>query len=135
MDLTNTDVTLYYELIDTGLEFDLGLTAKFFDGELQIDDTVESISGGIPMLYARGKFPLPFVGFYFGADIHGIGYKDNQISDYSLTFGWETENWILPEFGIEGGYRAWKIEIDEDDFDVAVDAELDGIFINLTAHF
>ena len=28
MDLTNTDVTLYYELIDTGLEFDLGLTAK-----------------------------------------------------------------------------------------------------------
>lgn len=135
IDLTSTDVTLYYEIIDIGMDIDVGLTARIFSGDVIVDTATESLSGGIPMLYARGKFGLPFSGVYFGADINTIAYKDNQLTDYSLTLGWEIENFILPEFGIEGGYRAWTLDLDEDDFDVGVDMDLDGFFVNLTAHF
>lgn len=135
IDLSSTDVTLYYELVDIGMDIDLGITARIFSGDVTIDSALEEVSGGIPMLYARGKFGLPLTGLYLGADINTIAYKDNQLTDYSLTVGWEIENFILPEFGIEGGYRSWTLQLDEDDFDVGVDVDLDGVFVNVTAHF
>ncbi|MCB1647772.1 MAG: hypothetical protein KDI36_20095, partial [Pseudomonadales bacterium] len=89
----------------------------------------------LPMLYGRARFNLPFTGTWVGGDINYVGYSGNQIADYALKIGWETENFIFPEFGIEGGYRKFSIEVDEDDADVDVNTDIDGIFINLTAHF
>ncbi|MCB1646277.1 MAG: TIGR04219 family outer membrane beta-barrel protein, partial [Pseudomonadales bacterium] len=37
IDLTHTDLTLYYELIDTGMDVDLGLTARYLQGEVSVD--------------------------------------------------------------------------------------------------
>lgn len=135
INLTSTDVTAYYELLDLAVDLDVGLTARIFTGDLRIDTGTEDITGGVPMLYARGKVGLPFTGTYLSADINTVSWKDNQLTDYSLIIGWEIENFILPEFGIEGGYRRWTLTLDEDDFDVGVDTDLDGLFINLTAHF
>ena len=87
------------------------------------------------MLYAHGKFGLPFSGMYLGAEANAISYSGNRVLDYALKVGWETENFILPEFGIEAGYRRFGIEGDEGDIDVGVDVAVDGFFINLTGHF
>ncbi len=135
LDMTHTDVTLYYELWDTGLDFDAGVTFRLLDGSLAIDGVRQEITAPIPLAYLRWKQPLPFTGLYLGADVHGIGFSESKITDLALRVGWETENFILPEFGIEGGYRRWTIDGDADDIDVGVDVEVDGFFVNLTAHF
>lgn len=135
VDLTHTDLTLYYEIIDVGMDLDVGLTARYFQGDVKVDTAIEEIDGALPMLYGRAKFGLPFTGTYLGADANFVSYSGNQLSDLTLTVGWETENFILPEFGIEGGYRRMALDLDPNDVDVDVDMDVDGFFINLTGHF
>lgn len=135
VDLTHTDVTLYYEIIDIGMDVDVGLTGRWLDGEVAIDNAQENVEGVLPMVYVRGKFYLPMSGLYVGGDINAISYSESSVSDYSLRVGWETESFLFPEFGIEGGYRRFNIDADEEDIDVNVDVDIDGFFINLTAHF
>ena len=135
LDLTHTDVTLYYELVDIGFDLDLGVTGRWLDGKVAIGPAEEDVEGLLPMLYAHAKFGLPFTGMYLGAEGNVISYSGNRVLDYALKVGWETENFILPEFGIEAGYRRFGLEGDASDIDVGVDVAVDGVFINLTGHF
>ncbi|MBD3648277.1 MAG: TIGR04219 family outer membrane beta-barrel protein [Pseudomonadales bacterium] len=135
VDLTHTDLTLYYEIIDIGMDVDVGLTARWLDGEVALDQAQEEVKGVLPMVYVRGKFYLPMSGLYVGGDINAVSYSESSVSDYSLRVGWETESFLFPEFGIEGGYRRFNIDADAEDTDVDVNLDMDGFFINLTAHF
>ena len=87
------------------------------------------------MLFVHGKFGLPLTGTYLGVEGNVISFSGNRALDYALKIGWETENFILPEFGIEVGYRRFGIEGEASDIDVGVDVAVGGIFINLTGHF
>lgn len=135
VDLTHTDFTFYYELVDVGMDVDVGITGRWFDGKVQVDQVTEDLDVVLPMLYARGKFYLPFSGFYVGGDVNGVSYSGNRITDVAVKVGWQTESFIFPEFGIEGGYRKLTLEGDQDDTDVEIDVDVDGVFVNLTAHF
>ncbi len=135
LDLSHTDLTLYYEIIDTVLDFDLGITARYFNGDVGLNGNREAIDLVLPMLYGRAKIGLPFTGAYIGGEGNIISYSGNQLSDLSVHVGWETENFILPEFGVQLGYRQFTLDVSEEDADVAVDASADGVFVNLTAHF
>jgi outer membrane protein len=135
IDLTHTDVTLYYELVDIGMDLDVGITGRYFQGEVAVNSTREDLNVLVPMLYGHAKFGLPLTDAYFGGDLNYANYSGNQIADYAITVGWETENFILPEIGIEAGYRSFSIDAGADDLDVAVDTQIDGIFVNLAAHF
>jgi|TARA_B100001964_G_C14223844_1_gene596654 outer membrane protein len=135
VDLTHTDVTLYYELIDIGFDLDLGITGRWLDGEVQIDSFREDVSVLIPLVYASARVGLPFSGLYVGADVNGIGLGSSSVSDYAVKLGWQKENFILPEFGIEVGYRRFGIDGDANDIDVDMDIHIDGVFVNLVGHF
>jgi outer membrane protein len=135
IDLTHTDVTLYYELLDIGMDLDIGITGRYFQGEVAVNSTRENLNALIPMLYGHAKFGLPLTGAYFGGDINYANFSGHQIADYAIAVGWETENFILPEIGIEAGYRSFSVDAGVDDLDVAVDTQVDGIFLNLTGHF
>jgi hypothetical protein len=52
-----------------------------------------------------------------------------------VKLGWQKENFILPEFGIEVGYRRFGIDGDANDIDVDMDIHIDGVFVNLVGHF
>ncbi len=130
-DLRHTDVTLYYEMLDVGYDLDLGLTVRAFDGELNVSGVNEDLVAYHPLIYARAKFGLPFTGLYLGAELNGSG----DMKDYQIKLGWETENFILPEFGVELGYRKFTINADADTLDVDLDVEVDGVFMAFTAHF
>ena len=132
LDLTHTDFTLYYELLDTGAELDLGITARVFDGEVIMNTARQDLEGGVPMLYVRAKMGLPFIGGYVNGSLKTLG---SQHTDYNVGLGWETENFILPEVGIEAGYRNLQVDLDTDDVDVDVDMTFDGYYITLNAHF
>ncbi|MEO2178119.1 MAG: TIGR04219 family outer membrane beta-barrel protein [bacterium] len=131
IDLTHTDLTLYYELIDIAMDLDIGVTARWLDAEVNVQGVSDSVDIVLPALYVSAKVGLPFTGTYFGGDVNYIGYGGDKLLDYTVKVGWETENFILPEFGIELGYRSYGAEIDSFDFDI----EADGVFLNLTAHF
>jgi len=135
LDLTHTDLTLYYEVIDTGFDLDLGITARYFGGEVRVNGNREDLDVVLPMLYGRAKIGLPFTGTYIGGEGNIVSYSGNQLSDLEVHLGWETENFIFPEFGIQFGYRRFTLDVSADDADVAVDAQADGAFINLTGHF
>lgn len=133
IDLTHTDVTLYYEIVDIGMDLDVGVTARWIDAEVNIEGFVESADVVVPMFYARAKFGLPFTGCYLAGDVNAISYRGNSLTDYTVKVGWETENFIFPEFGIEIGYRDFSLQADESDLNFNVNVE--GAFVNLTAHF
>lgn len=135
LDLTYTDFTLYYEIWDTGFDFDIGLTARKFSGEMQINQVKVRIDEYLPMVYVAGRVGLPFSGLFLGADINAISYSGNTIADYSVKIGWETSSFVFPEFGIEAGYRKFSLNGDEEDVGVNVDVGVGGAFVNLVAHF
>jgi outer membrane protein len=135
IDLTHTDATLYYEILDLGMDLDLGITGRFFQGEVALNGAKEDINAFLPMLYGRAKIGLPFTGTWVGGDVNYVGYGGNNVADYRVSVGWETENFLFPEFGVEGGYRSFSIDAQADDLDVNVDTKIDGVFVNLTGHF
>ncbi len=127
LDLSSTDVTLYYELWDTSGDFDIGLTARWFNGVVEVGGTVESADIVIPMLYVKAQADLPFTGFYLGGMANVTSYSGDSISDAEVKVGWRKKDFILPDFGVEVGYRRIDLDVDES---VEIDVELSGAFIN-----
>lgn len=133
-DLSHTDVTAYYEILDNWISIDLGLTARrFTDGfELATDDGKRSslnIDSTIPLLYVGAKVELPLTGLYVNAELNGIGYGNTSLTDYKISLGYETDLGL----GIEAGVR--NFELDYDDGDEEANLSIDGAFIGIFYHF
>ena len=135
-DLSHTDLTLYYEVLDNWVSLDLGLTVRAFDSSIDIKsssgDAELDIDGALPMLYAAVKFDLPLTGLYVGASGSGISYEDSSITDYMLNIGYETTFGL----GVEAGLRSFDINYeDEDDDTEQADLTVDGSYVSLFYHF
>ncbi|MCG8317429.1 MAG: TIGR04219 family outer membrane beta-barrel protein [Pseudomonadales bacterium] len=140
IDLSHTDVTLYYELLDNWVNFDLGLTIRQFDGEISITGT-ESSSGTVqtasedvdfpvPLIYGKAQFDLPLTGFYAAVDANWIGFGGNIFFDAVGKVGYETDI----GFGVEAGLRSITLEIDDEE-DVEADMDFSGLFLAAHYHF
>ena len=132
VDFSNTDITLYYDLWDIGGDFDIGLTARWFEGEVDIDGTVEAAEIVLPMVYANARIDLPFTGTYLGAQLNAASYSGDSITDSELKIGWQKKNFILPEFGVELGYRNLSLDVEES---LDIDLDLSGAFLNFKGNF
>jgi len=125
LDLSHTELALYYEVIDTGIDLDLGLNFKFFTGNVNIVDTTTTQSATtdfkqtVPMLYGALTIPIPGTGFKFAGDISTISYKDSTFTDYLVRVRYETDFML----GVEVGYRS--IHIDYQDTGANEYAKLD----------
>ena len=130
MDLTHTDATLYYELLDNWVSFDLGITGRVFDNGVEITDVATGITGSldidyvIPLVYAQVRFDLPLTGLSLGVEANGISYDDDTLYDVKVNLAYE----FSFGFGIEAGYRAFDLDYeDDDDFaDVTIDGAYAG---------
>lgn len=136
-DLSHTDATLYYEVLDNWVSLDVGLNIRQFDEGIiitsQSSGTAElDVDGVLPMLYAAVKFDLPLSGLYVSADASGISYQDSSIIDYKVNIGYESSIGL----GIEAGLRTFDIDYeDEDDSDEKADLSIDGAYASLFYHF
>ncbi|MDH5737220.1 MAG: TIGR04219 family outer membrane beta-barrel protein, partial [Gammaproteobacteria bacterium] len=148
IDLDHMDYTLYWEVIDTGMDLDIGLTARRFDGSLTqevysnlvpgtvLGSQVQPIEGTIPMLYINARVELPFTGFYVGGEINSLSYQGDGFNDLTAKVGWSTDSWIMPEFGVELGYRKMSLDIDASNkLDTTLDLSIDGYYLALVGHF
>lgn len=140
IDMTHTDATFYYEILDNWLNLDLGLTARSFEGELlasnddvvPLSETVE-LDAVIPLVYVKGQIDLPFTGFSIKGDVNAIAYSGDSISDISAAVAWHS-NFLVVDLGVELGYRRMNLEID-DLGDLQTDLTLDGPYLSINAHF
>ncbi len=139
IDITMTDATLYYEI----LVLDFGLTLRQFDAEVQATGTVpsvgvetesESVDGVLPLLYLGTKIDLPLTGLYLAGNVNGISADDESIMDYRGSVGYGIELSFLAKIGLELGYRAFEIDMGEDE-DYAGDIDFSGVYFGVNVKF
>jgi outer membrane protein len=113
IDLTQIDGTLYYKLWDTGFEFDLGVTLRYVEGLVDIaaenQQARAEFDGFLPMAHAAVRVALPITGLWAGARVDGTGWDGDRLIDATFSAGWQSAAGI----GIEGGWRLYRLEIDE----------------------
>ena len=141
INLSHTDFTLYYEILDNWISLDIGITARAIDdGSITITGTTPIIphasvtddfdaDGVLPLLYISTRFDLPLTGLYVGADINGLGVSDNSLIDYRVNLGYESSIGL----GVEAGFRSFELEYDDDD-DKA-NLTIDGAYAGIFYHF
>lgn len=128
LSLNQTDTTLYYELLDNVVSFDLGLNAKSIKGEATVDSTTSSFSATVPMLYVAAEVALP-AGFAIGADMSTITASGNTLTDVTAKISY-TSDYL---FGLEAGVRTQSYKIDVDN--VVADMNFSGAFVGAFLKF
>lgn len=144
VDLSHTDITFYYEILDNWVNLDLGITARMFDGDAKITGSVANtltavtenidIDGASPMLYAKAQFKLPFTGLSIGGDVNAMGFGGSSLIDYSVNAAYMSNIVPLLEIGLELGYRSMQLQLD-DVGDLESDFTIDGPYISVILHF
>jgi outer membrane protein len=135
LDLTNTSVTLYYEVLDNFVSLDIGLETKIFDGRLYIKDKTTGdvsdtkIDDPIPMLYAGVSADLPLTGLSVGADVSAISYSGDKFLDAKARVRYD-----LGLVFLEGGYRQMSVQVD-DVSGIDVDASISGVYLSTGLDF
>lgn len=147
LDLSHIDYTLYWEILDNYVSWDIGLTARAFDGSAQIEYTCpdssactgetdseqEDLGFIIPMLYSKVQIDLPFSGWHVGANVNYIGLDENSISDVDAKIGYMTSG-LGVDVGFDLGYRQLNLSV-EDDEDLTASVTLSGPYASLIVHF
>lgn len=122
------DTTLYYEVLDNIVDFDIGLTGKFIDGE--VTGTVnQSFNVVIPMVYVAAGVKIPTLPVRFDADLKYVGYSGNSVSDMRIKAAWE----VFAGLEAVAGYRYESLKLDEDD--IYSTLKIQGPFIGVGYRF
>lgn len=135
LDFSHTDLMLYYEVLDNWLNLDLGFSFKNFDGytdfqATNILDVNSRFDDWVPMLYAKGKFDLPFTGFSASATLEALSFNSNKVTDLALAIGYESGSGL----GAEAGYRNLTIDLDNIG-SFKSDLTIDGFYLGVNFHF
>jgi len=127
IDLDMYDITLYYEFLDNWISADAGLNIKYLDGTVDVKSTTDSSSNDIqvpiPMLYFKGKVDIPTTDLSFQLEGDYISYSGNMLYDFELGARYT----FIAGLGIEAGYKAMKIKIDDVD-DFSMDTDFNGLY-------
>jgi len=146
------DYTLYYEFFDNGLfSFDLGITGRDFDGDVELSTMVNTapqgetpdyteVSGSIstseivPMIYAYTSVGLPFTGLNVYAEGNLLSIDDHTLYDYQVGLSYELIDNMMVDLNLTLGYRSVKLQL-EDLNDFYSDLEFKGVFAGAIIHF
>lgn len=135
LDLSNYDLTLFYQPLDNWVHLDLGLTGKVFNGHINVSEangpqhSDTSINTVVPMLYAATRFDLPATGLSVGAEGNGVAYSGKHLYDVSAYV-----NYRVVVLNVQAGYRQTAIKVDDID-GIGVDAKIHGPYVQLGVAF
>ena len=136
LDLDQTDLTLYYELIDTGVHLDLGLTLKYLDGTARVNSVTTSqtrsvdFEGVLPLIYGSFDVKFPLTGLSAGVSANVISYSGHSFSDVQFKLAYKTK----ANIGIAAGYRRMQVKLDDLD-GVFSDLKFSGPYASVFFHF
>jgi outer membrane protein len=138
LDLSHTDATFYYEVLDNVVDLDLGITARLFDGEASLIGATQqqsmALDATVPLLYGKFGLGLPSTGWQADMAANWINVDEFRLVDWSAELSYSFD--ILPamDAGIVLGYRSMVIELDDPD-ELQSDATFDGYYIALQLYF
>ena len=138
LDLSHTDATFYYEVLDNIVDLDLGITARLFDGEASLIGATQQqnmdLDATVPLLYGKLGLALPTTGWHADIAANWINVDEFRLVDWSAELSYSFD--ILPamDAGIVLGYRSMAIELDDLD-ELQSDATFDGYYIALRLYF
>lgn len=134
LDWRQTDLTLYYEVLDNWVNLDLGLTARDLNAELEIVDVADltrsttEVDAVIPMGYAAARFDLPLTGVSVGVNGNVISYSGDSVYDYDI-YG----QYAVAGLQLRAGYR--EMAVDYEDGDDRLDIDIGGPFASVGFSF
>ncbi|WP_237059026.1 TIGR04219 family outer membrane beta-barrel protein [Microbulbifer sediminum] len=135
LDLSHTDATLYYEILDNWVNLDVGLTARQYKGEMQVESAIQSenieLAGVLPMAYGMARFDLPFTGWSVVTQGNVTGYNGDTLTDLTAKVRWDFAPGL--DMALEGGYRSMTLELKELD-QLQSDLEISGPYLGLNLH-
>ncbi|MDH5353693.1 MAG: TIGR04219 family outer membrane beta-barrel protein [Gammaproteobacteria bacterium] len=123
--LSQDDIVLYYELLNTSLNLDMGIDLKRLNGEVEfsgIDNAAVRLDETIPLLYLSAHYNLPYDGFYLGANFNNFSLGDSIVEDSTIKLGYQSD----AGHGFEGGLKSFSYEFNDTDTNL----EYDGLFLN-----
>lgn len=135
IDLSHSDLILYYELLDNWVNLDLGLSAKYFDGysRIRYEDLINdeaNFKEWIPMLYGKAQFDLPFSGFSAAASLEALTLDDSEVIDLDLALKYRHKLGL----GAEVGYRMLDVDI-QNSSSFRGDVKADGVYLGVHLDF
>lgn len=129
--LDYTEATLYYSPWETVAQIDIGITARRFDAEFEIESSSDrgrvEAKQTLPMAHAGVRAELPFTGFYVDGQLDAVSYNGNSLTDAKAAVGYRS-NFAL---GLELGYRQMALKLDEAD-DLNADIDFGGPYLALS---
>ncbi len=128
MNLDVIDATVYYEILDNWVSLDLGLNAKYLDGDASVSNAIlgeskADLSIVLPTLYAKARFDVPTTDLSFQAEGDIITYGGNTLYDITLSSRYT----FLLGLGVEAGIRLMKFKLDDVD-DVTADVDFNALY-------
>lgn len=127
-DLTHTDATVFWSLLDGRAALDLGVTGRYTYGEVQDQSTIApgrvGLGGLLPMLYLAARVDLPDTGVYARVQGNYGALHGDRLVDAQATVGYATPL----SFDLEAGYRVFDLRRQHRDELASARLRVDGFF-------
>ncbi len=139
IDLTHTDYTLYYEILDNSIiGLDLGITGKRVDGLLAVADASQESKlesdGWIPTGYAQVRVGIPATDLTIYGIANAISIDDSSVRDIEAGIEYRLVENLAIDLNLQLGYRDIKIELDDLN-NIYSDIRFKGPYLGLEIHF
>lgn len=140
VDLTSTDVVLYYEILDNVVSADVGIAAKVLKGNVIAKDTLGlkketvNLNETVPMAYVSAGAKLPFTGLSVKAEVAGVSYSGSNLTDMQAEIKYNFISNPVIDAGVKLGYRQMKATL-KDVQDTDANFDFKGPYAGLEMHF
>ena len=138
LDLSHTDATLYYEILDNVVDLDVGITARAFDGQASLvglnqQETIDLDAVG-PLLYGQVGLDFPLTGLSAHVIANWINVDEFRLIDWAAQLTYEFDLIPAMDTGLILGYRSMLVELDDLD-DLQSDSTFEGYYLALQLRF
>ena len=135
VDMTQGDAVFYYELLDNVFSLDVGMAARWVEGEMWLVSAGAAsraeFEAWLPLLYGKTRVDLPFTGFWISAAAMGVAYDNERVLDSNAQIGWASPYGA----GIEFGYRRYELELGEHGELDRTEVDVSGPYVALNLRF
>lgn len=126
---TQLDVTPYYEILDTIVDIDVGVSLKVLEGKIT-GTANENFSEVIPMGYMGAAVSIPGTPIALSGSVKYIGYDGDSFSDSRIKATWN----IAAGLQFQAGYRYESLKV-SNRLNTTANITFEGPFIGLGYSF
>jgi outer membrane protein len=135
LNIEHTDFILYYEILDTIVNADVGLGATSLNGDVKtLGLSKTDIDKTVPVIYGSAGVKLPFTGLSAKAELLYSNINDTKITDAQAELQYNFIDNLLVDVGLKAGYRILDIKLDDYEKN-DLKFNFKGPYIGLDIHF